>query len=495
MNVPPRTRIGDPFGVLALAITLSACAHFPVNPPLDRIDTDSGYRFQNLALNPGNTDDTFVILSLSGGGTRAAALDYGVLRHLAGIEIAGGGSLLDEVDLITASSAASLVTGYWAAFGRDALLERFGDDVLTLPIQSKVLGRFANPVNWPRLWSGKFGRSDLAAEYLDRTIFHGATFADADRMRPMLIMNATDLTGGAQFSFTQAQFDPLCSSLDHVSIARAVTASLAFSGGFTPITFRNYPSGTCQWETPGWVEDVLQAGFEARPRDYDEAEKFSAFERPEREWIHLVDGGVSDNIGIRSARAAFAVRNTPWSIVDRIESGQIRRLAIILVDARKGPDYSGDAKAKSPGLVSTVGSSAGNPLAAFSSETVELVREGLASMNAVRQRYEDDRRRCDELAVSACGADDETCLAGGRSVCYETFEVRDEDLPPIPETYFVHARFAALDDTDLRHRLQSIPTTLQLPADIVTLLVDSAPALLEASDDFVRLVGDLSTQQ
>jgi len=43
----------------------------------------SSYRFDALEKNPGNTDEVFVCLTFSGGGTRAAALAYGVLQELA----------------------------------------------------------------------------------------------------------------------------------------------------------------------------------------------------------------------------------------------------------------------------------------------------------------------------------------------------------------------------------------------------------------------------
>jgi NTE family protein len=35
-----------------------------------------------------------------------------------------------------------------------------------------------NPLNWFRLWSPRFGRSDMAQEYYDGMIFNGATLGD-----------------------------------------------------------------------------------------------------------------------------------------------------------------------------------------------------------------------------------------------------------------------------------------------------------------------------
>ena len=63
-------------------LVLSACASYPINEPLESLDTEVGYRLNNRALGDKNSDELYIILALSGGGTRAAALDYGVMKYL-----------------------------------------------------------------------------------------------------------------------------------------------------------------------------------------------------------------------------------------------------------------------------------------------------------------------------------------------------------------------------------------------------------------------------
>ena len=65
------------------------------------------------------------------------------------------------------------------------------------------------------------------ADYFDRELFDGATYADLARgnLRPFVVINATALATGARFPFTQAQFDLLCSDLNKVRLSRAAATS------------------------------------------------------------------------------------------------------------------------------------------------------------------------------------------------------------------------------------------------------------------------------
>ncbi|MCS6295407.1 MAG: hypothetical protein H8K09_04170 [Nitrospira sp.] len=55
-----------------------------MNAPLTQWDETYGYRSTNLPPSKtGSSDSLFIVASFSGGGTRASALSYGVLRELA----------------------------------------------------------------------------------------------------------------------------------------------------------------------------------------------------------------------------------------------------------------------------------------------------------------------------------------------------------------------------------------------------------------------------
>jgi NTE family protein len=71
--------------VCLISITLGCEYVRPtMNAPLPRWEPAYGYRFANLPPSvAGSTDNLFIIASFSGGGARASAFSYGVLRELA----------------------------------------------------------------------------------------------------------------------------------------------------------------------------------------------------------------------------------------------------------------------------------------------------------------------------------------------------------------------------------------------------------------------------
>ncbi len=286
--------------LLLVALLATGCAHYPVNPSLDRYNPDGGYRLMNMDT-PGNSRSLLIILTFSGGGTRAAALSYGVLEELARTEISWEGRqrrLLDEVDLISAVSGGSFTAAYYGLFG-DQIFEEFEGRFLKKNIQRALIARWLLPLTWFRLASPNFNRSDLAAEYYDKQLFKGATFGDITaRGGPAIYINATDMTLATWFSFSQEQFDSICSDVSRVSVARAVAASSAVPVVLSPITLRNY-AGSCGYETPKYILEGLEERKVSRRRFQQAVHATSYMDAEKRPYIHLLDGGLADNLGLR----------------------------------------------------------------------------------------------------------------------------------------------------------------------------------------------------
>ena len=482
--------------IIGLA-SLVACASYPLNAPIDEIDLSSGYRLTNRTIGDQNSDETFIILALSGGGARASALDYGVMQQLDRVHLGNDGrTLLDEVDVISSSSGATIPAAYYGLYGKDVFFRDFVDDVLYLQMQSAITRRVLNPVHWPRLLSGTFSRGDLIAEYFDEKIFDGHTFADMQQQRPLILMNATDIGIGSQFSFTQGSFDQLCSDLSQYQIARAVTASMAFTPAFTPITLKNYNDGRCGDTVPGWVHQALKNGVEDDPGVFAKAESLLSYQDIEtRPYIHLLDSGISDNIGIRTPALAFTIRDAPASQVGRIEDGTIKRVVIILVNARPKSDFKGDLSPKPPKAITSVSAAASRPLANYSYETVNLIRRDIEDARGRSIGFHENRAACGAHAKAMCAEQaGDSCRQRIETSCHEEFGVTDDDGLPALDIYLVHLSFDLIDDVERRKRFETIPTTLQLSKEDVDALIDIAPELLRQDPEFQKLLEDLGAE-
>jgi hypothetical protein len=164
-----------------LAVALAGCASGPINEPIARVDPQAGYRPHLLLPKRQNNDPhTLFVLSFSGGGTRAAALSYGVLEELSSTEISVDGARrhpIDEVDVITGVSGGSFTVLAYALYG-DRLFSEYEERFLKRNVKGALVSRALNPFNWRKFIGGSAGRSELAAEYYDEILFEGATFGD-----------------------------------------------------------------------------------------------------------------------------------------------------------------------------------------------------------------------------------------------------------------------------------------------------------------------------
>jgi NTE family protein len=434
---------------LAVLVLFAGCATYTPNARLQRFDRNHGYRFTNITATA-DQDETFVILAFSGGGTRAAALSYGILQELARTKIHGGtGTLLDEVDAISSVSGGSFTAAAYALDGRMPL-DRFERDFLRHDVQRDLLFATLNPRNWLRLLSPRFSRSDLATEYYDTHVFQGKNFADLPRKRPYIVLNATEIDLGSRFEFTQEQFDPICSDLDAMKIARAVAASSAFPLLLTAVTLHNY-SGTCSYEEPEWVANAMDDQF-VNPTRFRTAIELRAYADPERSFVQLMDGGLADNIGLRAPLRALSSTDPGFSVVRLMNRGRVKRVAVIDVDAEKGNPVTLDRTEKQPNVVQVLTAVSNTPMANYSFDTLELLRQSIVAWNK-------------DQAVSPEGL---------RQITF----------------YRVHIAFSSLPEKE-RKFFDGLPTSFALTDAQIDALLAVGPRLLRESSDYQKLLRDL----
>jgi len=292
--------------VVAVLLLLGGCATRPINPPITQIDPNGGYGFQTRQQHFKNLDKgNLVILAFSGGGTRAAAFSYGVLEFLRTNElVASNGArirLLDTVNIITGVSGGSFTALAYGLYG-DKLFDLYETAFLKRNVQGEIVARAFNPGNWGNLSSTGWGRSELAAQLYDEILFKGATFGDLDRGDgPLILASTTDISNGGRVVFQQDIFNIFCSDLNAVSLSRAAAASSAVPVVLSTVTINNY-GGTCNSGLPPWMAAFTDSANPPRPaaralRELSVAAAYS--DSVHHPYIHLVDGGVSDNVGMR----------------------------------------------------------------------------------------------------------------------------------------------------------------------------------------------------
>src|SRR6185295_10726541 len=163
---------------------------------------------------------------------------------------------------------------------------------------------------------------------------------DGPRGRPFLSVNATDIASGARFEFTQDEFDLIRSDLSQFSISRAVAASSAFPVLLTPIVLKNYSAKQSDAE-PEWIRSIL-ANPMVPGRLRFVALQARSYLDGHRRFVHLLDGGLSDNLGLRGAFDR-AIAREQFTQLATAPMKLPRRVAVIIVDAHTDSDYGWDS--------------------------------------------------------------------------------------------------------------------------------------------------------
>jgi len=435
-------------------------ATYPVNPPLAQINHDTGYEYKNVVQQSEESSEVLVLLAFSGGGTRAASFSYGVLKELAETRINVKGReirLSDEIDIISSVSGGSFTAAYFGLYG-DRIFEDFEEVFLRRDIQGELTSQTLSPSNWSRLASSSFTRADLATELYDDTIFNHATFADMTEAHgPYIVINSTEMTLGTRFQFTQNYANVICTDLSSLPVARAVTASSAVPILFSPITLVNR-AGECGWQRPEWMQVALDQN-ERSSRIYNLASNINALSsHEERPYLHLFDGGLADNLGLRAMLDGVLRHNGIAEAFKALGIEQTRRVVMILVNAETALDVESAHKSNTPSFTASLTAATSVPLTRYSFETVALLKDRLATWE--RQSYEE-----------VCGTD-----------------VRTDDCNGV-EFHFIEVNFSEHPDPDERDYLKRQPTSFVLPDEAVDRLIEAGQVILRNNNEYQRIIG------
>lgn len=457
--------------LLALVL-LAGCAYPERNVPAAKISDRQGYQYH--LLDPAGPEDTLIIVTASGGGTRATALALAVLEGMDAVKLADGETLAQQVDVISSVSGGSVAAGYFALAGREGF-KTLEDDFVRQDGMTPLLWGVLNPVGAVRYFAvpGQ-ERIDLLIDYLDQQLFKGATFQTLieHKRRPYLLLNASDMVEGVPFPFTQRKLDLLCSDLGKIPLAEAVAASAAFPVALSPVTLKNYSPCAAQPETwpPSWVTVNLdppgtppeQSIWYQNPARATLGRVENAYalgdvkgRKDSKLYIHLLDGGIADNLGIFEPYRMLTTQDALPSFLTRINRGDIKKLVFIAINARSFAPSDLDQQQATPGMVDMLLASINAPIDRATAGTAAQLRELLD--NAYRQVVLADPSK----------------------------EQLFRDLAA--NTALISIDFDAIVDADCRRKFHSIPTSWSLTKAQIDAVMKIGPALLAHDPAFEKL--------
>jgi len=398
---------------LWLVINIYGCASFShTNEPLTTSDTKTRAAL-HIVRDRGKEQKTLFILALSGGGSRSAYFSASTMLALETVFKDEGLNILKEVDIISSVSGGSLPAAYYA-ISKDpedqsgkVVSDRNWDrdtvrDLMSRNYRRKWLLNWFWPNNIAKYWLTAFDRSDIMAQTFADNMFDTRIFGmdlkfrDINPERPYIVLNSTNGTTGSFssiFTFTKENFEEaIRSDINEYEISRAVMATATFPAAFNYMTLKNYNS--------------------------------TGNDR----YVHVFDGGNSDNLGLKSAE----------KIID-INSHQYKKVIVLLVDA-----YT-KSKGVSPA--------------------------------------DYDGRKALDYAVDLNFIDSsDSLLSSNRKQIIDNLIAKMVHLPDYNEFVFYHIQFSDIIDTDLRNKLDSIRTDFRISSS-ETKAIDKAVSQLIVKDN------------
>ena len=436
--------------LLASSMALLTACHSILYQPaktLTQIDPEKGYRLEKT-MQQALEKENLVIVTFSGGGSRAASLGYGVLEQFQQATIRPterGDTLLQNIDVVYGVSGGSVLAAYLALEGQETI-PKFKEFFLKKNFQKKVINEVFSLSNVPRLTSPQFGRSDLLQEQLNLALYHGKTFADLARKRkgPFAVINATDMTAEQKVSFTQDFFDWLCVDLNDIEIARAVAASSAVPLIFSPITLNNH-AGFCHAESKKAFLMQTQPGNHLLLNNFNAMQKRLARyqDSVEQPYLHLVDGGLTDNLGLASLldmSNLLSVRK----LYAELKKSALRHVVVVSVNAQNERTSHIDKSADVPGVRDVVNTVINVPIDKATESTVQYSQKFANQWNAYAKRQREAKIK----------------------------------------VYFVNVSLKDLPEGQLKKDVLNIGTSFYLPESDVDKLREAAKILLMQSKEY-----------
>ncbi|PWB53111.1 MAG: hypothetical protein C3F18_07855, partial [Nitrosomonadales bacterium] len=179
-----------------------------------------------------------------------------------------------------------------------------------------------------------------------------------------------------------------------------------------------------------------------------------------RPYIHLLDGGITDNIGLRGMLDRVASGDGPLNFARAMRLGRFNRAVLIIVNAETAPDLSLDRREEVPTVTQVFRAIKDIPINRYSFETTELLKVNFEGWARQLRGHQSNGQPADEADAGF-------------------------------DFYLVEVTFDAIKDSNERNFFRGIPTSFTLPEETVDQLRALGPRLMNESADFQRLLHDL----
>jgi len=221
---------------------------------------------------------------------------------------------------------------------------------------------------------------------------------------------------------------------------------------------------------PEWVHQFEDSSATPRPaaRASKRVKELQAYDdSAHRPYIHLVDGGLSDNLGLRGVLEIIEAFEALHLAGQPTPLDHVQRIIVFMVNSLSSPKTHWDESEDAPGPIKVLIKATGVPIDRNSSEAVELLRDTVA-------RWQTLRRIRDSAAFSA-GKDP---------------ALKEVENAPDIGLYAIDVSFNGIKDAAEFEYLNDLPTTFELSEEAVDRLRAVAGAVVLNSVEFRRLLKD-----
>ena len=240
-----------------------------------------------------------------------------------------------------------------------------------------------------------------------------------------------------------------------------------FPSLLSPITLKNYPHA--QFQLPKDYELGLKDYPINRRRYYWARNRAMYINDAALPYVHLMDGGFADNIGLRPIEAAH--QRSSGFIRKLINQGEIEKFVLIVVNGHTLDKDTISKDESPPGLDTVAVKTATVAMEHYSMETIEAVKD-------LR-----DARSKAQKNIAACQKKLDQC-PGSPQLPKLSAEI---------DPYVIEVDFEAISDFGKRNYFLSLPTSFSLEKEQVQALIEVGPQLLNESQDFKAFLESLTT--